>query len=96
MSYIDNFFNSLGDGWTIYLWLVAGGMIILASIWGIRWAAQNEQFDEDIKYLVFTEESDKQRMSAEDYAKSQEVIAAQEKRREEVLIEKAEERLRQK
>lgn len=96
MSYVTNFFNSLGDGWTIYLWLVAGGMIIIASIWGIRWAAQNEQFDEDIKYLVFTEESDKERMSPEEYAKSREVIAAQEKSREHALQMKAEERLRQK
>jgi hypothetical protein len=94
MNYINSFFNSLGDGWTIYLWLVAGGMIIAASIWGIRWAAQNEQFDEDIKYLVFTEESDKERMSPEEYAKSREVIAAQEESRRRVLLQKAQERSR--
>jgi nitrogen fixation-related uncharacterized protein len=96
MGNISTYFNSLGDGWTIYLWLVAGGMIILASIYGIRWAAKNEQFDEDIKYLVFTEESDKERMSPQEYAKSREVIAAQEKSRERVLRQKAEERNRQK
>ncbi|HMC12734.1 MAG TPA: hypothetical protein VKG67_00125, partial [Gallionellaceae bacterium] len=92
MGNISSYFSTLGDGWTIYLWLVAGGMIILASIYGIRWAAKNEQFDEDIKYLVFTEESDKERMSPQEYAKSREVIAAQEKSRERVLQQKAEER----
>lgn len=90
MSGIGQFFNNLGDGWTIYLWLVAGGLIILASIFGIRWAAKNEQFDEDIKYLVFTEDSDKDRMSAEEYAKSREVIAAQEASRDRKLREQAE------
>ncbi len=90
MGSIASFFSSLGDGWTIYLWLVAGGLIILASIFGIRWAAKNEQFDEDIKYLVFTEESDKERMSPEEYKKSREVIAAQEQSRERVLKEQAE------
>ncbi len=90
MSGIGQFFNNLGDGWTIYLWLVAGGLIILASIFGIRWAAKNEQFDEDIKYLVFTEESDKDRMSPEEYAKSREVIAAQEASRDRKLREQAE------
>lgn len=92
MDQISSFFNSLGDGWTIYLWLLAGGLIILAAIYGIRWAAKNEQFDEDIKYLVFTEDSDKERLSAEEYAKSQQVIAAQEKSRERVLREQAEAR----
>ena len=90
MGSIASYFSSLGDGWTIYLWLVAGGLIILASIYGIRWAAKNEQFDEDIKYLVFTEESDKERMSPEEYAKSREVLAAQEKSRERKWQEEAE------
>ncbi len=96
MDSINSFINSLGDGWTIYLWLVAGGLIILASIIGIRWAAKNEQFDEDIKYLVFTEESDKERMSPEEYAKSREVLAAQEKSRERMLKQRAEERKKHK
>lgn len=90
MDQINSFFNSLGDGWTIYLWLVAGGMIILASVYGIRWAAKNEQFDEDIKYLVFTEESDKERMSPEEYAKSREVLKAQEESRERMLQQQIE------
>ncbi len=96
MGSISSFFSTLGDGWTIYLWLVAGGLIIAASIYGIRWAAKNEQFDEDIKYLVFTEESDKERMSPEEYAKSREVIAAQEKSRERHLKELAEQHNKQK
>lgn len=94
MANIGAYFNNLGDGWTIYLWLVAGAMIIGASMYGIRWAARNEQFDEDIKYLVFTEESDKERMSPTEFARSREVIAEQEKSRERHLQEKAEEALR--
>jgi hypothetical protein len=96
MEAMNAFFDSLGDGWTIYLWLVAGGMIILASIYMIRWAAQNEQFDEDIKYLVFTEESDRERMSPEEFAKSREVLAAQEKSREQMLQRQAEARAKKK
>ncbi len=89
MNSINSFINSLGDGWTIYLWLVAGAVIIAACIYWIRWAAKNEQFDEDIKYLVFTE-SDKDKMSPEEFAKSREVLAAQEKARERKLKERSE------
>jgi len=81
-----NYLDSLGDGWTIYLWLVVGALIIAASIYGIRWASRNEQFDEDIKYLVFTE-SDKDKMSPEEFAKSRQVLTAQEASRERVLQE---------
>lgn len=77
-------FDSLGDGWTIYVWLIAGAMIILAAIYWIRWAAKNEQFDEDIKYVVF-DENDRDKMSAEEFKKAQEVNKAQEKLREEFL-----------
>jgi len=77
-----------GDGWTIYIWLVSGASILLAVIFGLRWAAKNEQFDEDIKYLVF-DEGDREKMDPEEYKKFQEVTARQEKRREEVLKEEA-------
>lgn len=87
MEYLE----SLGDGWTIYLWLVIGGMIIAASVYWIRWAAQNEQFDEDIKYLVFSEE-DKDKMSPEEYAKSREVLAQQEQSRIRILKQQEEDR----
>lgn len=76
-----NFLGTLSDGWTIYLWLVAGGMIIIASIYWMLWGLKNEQFDEDIKYLVFSEE-DKDKMSPEEYAKSREVLQKQMKSRE--------------
>jgi hypothetical protein len=79
--------DQLPDGWTIYVWLVAGALIIIAAIIGIRWAAKNEQFDEDIKYLVF-DEKDKDKMEPEEFKKYQEVLAAQMKRREEILEEK--------
>jgi len=80
-------FQSLPDGWTIYVWMVAGGLIILAAIIGMRWAHKNEQFDEDIKYLVF-DETDKDKMDPEEFAKSQAVNKRQVERRIEVLKEK--------
>ena len=87
MGYLE----SLGDGWSIYLWLIVGAAIIVASLFGIRWAWQNEQFDEDIKYLVFTE-SDEDKMTPADYRHSREVLAAQEASRERHLRELAETR----
>lgn len=83
---MKEYLQSLPDGWSIYVWMVAGGMIILAAIYGIRWAHKHEQFDEDIKYLVF-DENDRDKMSAEEFAKSQQVNKAQEKRREELQQE---------
>lgn len=83
-----NFLQSLPDGWTIYVWMVAGGLIIIAAIFGIRWAHRNEQFDEDIKYLVF-DENDRDKMSPEEFAKSQEVLKRQVKRREELQRQRA-------
>lgn len=86
-----NFLQSLPDGWTIYLWMVAGGLIIIAAIFGIRWAHHNEQFDEDIKYLVF-DDDDEEKMSKEEFKKMQEVNKRQVERREQVLKEQAEAR----
>lgn len=83
------FLEMLGDGWTIYLWLIVGAGIIVASLFGIRWASRNEQFDEDIKYLVFTE-SDSDKMKPAEYRHSREVLAAQMKSRERHLREQAE------
>jgi hypothetical protein len=83
MSYL----NSLPDGWTIYVWLVAGALIVVAVIFGIRWAARNDQFDEDIKYLVF-DKDDKDKMSPEEFAKSQQVLAEQVEKRKRFLEEK--------
>jgi len=76
------------DGWTIYVWLISGGMILIAVVFGLRWAAKNEQFDEDIKYLVF-DDADKEKMDPEEFAKYQRVNKAQEARRAEVLREQA-------
>ena len=85
---MGEYLRSLPDGWTIYIWMVAGGLIILASIIGIRWAHQNDQFDEDIKYLVF-DENDESKMTPEDFKKMKEVHAAQEKSRIDHLEGKA-------
>jgi len=87
MNLITSFFES--DGWTIYLWLAAGAMIIIAVIYWMRWGAQNEQFDEDIKYLVF-DKNDKDKMSAGEYAKSQEVMQKQIESRDRHLALKSE------
>jgi nitrogen fixation-related uncharacterized protein len=86
-----DFLDSLGDGWSIYLWLVVGAMIIVASIYGIIWARRNEQFDEDIKYLVFTE-TDQDVMTPEEYRHSREVLATQMASRDRHLRQKAEQR----
>lgn len=78
------FLNSLEDGWTIYLWLVAGAMIVIAAIVAVRWASKNDQFDEDIKYVVF-DEGDKDKMTPEEYKKAMEVNKEQEELRKEYL-----------
>ena len=87
MSGIDNLINQLGEGWTIYIWLASGVLIVVAAMIGLRWAYKNHQFNEDIKYVVFTED-DKDRMDPEEYAKSRQVVADQIKLRDEVLAEK--------
>ncbi len=85
-DYINGYLESLGDGWSIYLWLIAGGLIILACIYWIIWAKKHEQFDEDIKYVIF-QEDDQEKMSKEDWEKSRQVIKEQVARREEVLAQ---------
>jgi len=77
----------LQDGWTIYIWLISGALILVAVVFGIRWAAKNEQFDEDIKYLVF-DEDDSDKMSPEEFEKAKEVNRYQIERRQEVQAEK--------
>jgi Ser-tRNA(Ala) deacylase AlaX len=78
------FLDSLEDGWTIYLWLVAGAMIIIAAVFAVRWAAQNAQFDEDIKYVVF-DEDDKDKMAPEEFEKAMRVNKEQESLRKEFI-----------
>ena len=79
--------QSLPDGWTIYIWLITGVLIIIGVILAIRWAAKNDQFDEDIKYLVF-DENDRDKMDPEEFKKAQLVLKEQIKKREEKLREK--------
>ncbi|OIR19343.1 hypothetical protein GALL_02230 [mine drainage metagenome] len=71
-----NFIETLPDGWTIYLWLIIGAVIILAVVYWIRWGIKNEQFDEDIKYVLF-DEKDQEKMAADEYAKSRAVMKTQ-------------------
>jgi hypothetical protein len=87
----SDWLNSLPDGWSIYLWLFYGALIIIASLFWMRWGANNEQFDEDIKYVVFSD-SDQYKMSPEDFAKSQSVMQIQMERRERALAKVAESR----
>ncbi len=82
------FFESLPDGWTIYLWLIAGGMIIIGVVYWMRWGFKNEQFDEDIKYLVFKED-DRDKMSPEDFAKARSVMQSQMESRDRHLAQEA-------
>lgn len=83
-----DFFNSLEDGWTIYLWLVAGAAIVLTAIYFVRWAAKNDQFDEDIKYVVF-DENDEDKMSPEEFKKAMQVNKDQEALRDEYVEKEA-------
>ncbi len=79
--------DKLADGWTIYVWLLAGASIVVAAMFMIRWAYKNDQFDEDIKYVVF-DEDDQEKMTPEEYQKSIEVNKAQEEKRKEFLAKK--------
>lgn len=85
------FIENLPDGWTIYLWMVAAAAILIGAAFGLRWAYRNNQFNEDIKYLVF-DEKDKEKMSPEEYERSREVLKEQEDERKEYLKKKAEQR----
>jgi len=91
MEQIDQYLNNLGEGWTIYIWIVSGVAIVIAAIIGIIWASKNRQFDEDIKYLVFNE-GDKERMDPKEYKKSREVLKEQMKLRDDFLEKEHRER----
>ncbi len=86
---MKNFIENLPDGWTIYVWIVVAAGILIAAVFGLRWAAKNEQFDEDIKYVVF-DEDDKDKMDEDEFKKMQEVHAEQVAKRQKYLKEKAE------
>jgi len=82
------FVQNLPDGWTIYVWLVVAAFILVAAGFMLRWAAKNDQFDEDIKYVVF-DQKDEDKMDPEEYKKHQEVMKHQEALRQEYLKKKA-------
>jgi nitrogen fixation-related uncharacterized protein len=79
---MTEFIENLPDGWTIYLWLVVAAMILIAAGFMLRWAAKNDQFDEDIKYVVF-DADDQEKMDPEEFKKHQEVMKEQAVSREE-------------
>jgi len=86
---MGEFVENLPDGWTIYVWLVVAAGILILAAFMLRWAAKNEQFDEDIKYVVF-DEDDKDKMSDEEFAKYQETMKEQYESRERFVEEKKE------
>ena len=90
---MSEYLNSLEDGWKIYLWLVAGVMIIIASLIAIRWAAKNDQFDEDIKYVVF-DKNDKDKMDPKEYEKAMKVNEEQEALREKYIEKEKQAKIR--
>ena len=87
---MSEFIENLPDGWTIYVWLVVAAMILILAGFMLRWAAKNDQFDEDIKYVVF-DDDDKDKMSDEEFAKYKETMKEQEASRERFVEAKKEE-----
>ena len=88
---MKEYIQSLPDGWTIYLWMVAAAAILIGAAFLLRWGFKNNQFDEDIKYVVF-DDDDADKMSDEEFKKSKEVQEQQEKLREDVLRKRAEQK----
>ncbi len=81
------FVENLPDGWTIYLWLVVAAFILIAAGFMLRWAAKNDQFDEDIKYVLF-DNDDQDKMEPDEFKKYQEVMKDQTKSRKEFIKKK--------
>lgn len=85
---MKEFIETLPDGWTIYVWMVVAAFILIAAAFGLRWASRNKQFDEDIKYVVFSED-DKPKMDPSEYEKSRAVMKDQEQQRKDYLAREA-------
>jgi len=85
------FVENLPDGWTIYLWLVVAAFILIAAGFMLRWAAKNEQFDEDIKYVIF-DADDQDKMEPEEFEKHKEVMKDQMDSRDTFRAKKAQEK----
>lgn len=81
---MTDFIQNLPDGWTIYLWLVVAAGILIAAGFMLRWAAKNNQFDEDIKYVLF-DSDDEEKMEPEEFEKYKEVMKDQYSERDEFL-----------
>jgi len=83
---MSDFIENLPDGWTIYLWLVVAAGILIAAGFMLRWAAKNNQFDEDIKYVLF-DSDDEDKMTPEEFEKYKEVMKDQYAEREDFIKE---------
>lgn len=84
---MTDFIENLPDGWTIYLWLVVAAGILIAAGFMLRWAAKNNQFDEDIKYVLF-DSDDEDKMEPEEFEKYKEVMKEQYAERDEYVKER--------
>jgi len=84
---MTDFIENLPDGWTIYLWLVVAAGILVVAGFMLRWAAKNNQFDEDIKYVLF-DSDDEEKMDPEEFEKYKDVMKDQYAEREEFIKEK--------
>jgi len=82
--------EAMGGGFTWGSALLRWLHVIAAIAW-MRWGFKNEQFDEDIKYVVFNED-DKDKMTPEEFAKAREVMKSQMESRDRHLAEQAAQR----
>lgn len=85
---MSDFFQNLPDGWTIYVWLIVAAFILIAAAFMLRWAAKNDQFDEDIKYVIF-DKNDRDKMDPDEFKKHEDVMKHQENLRDEYLKRQA-------
>ena len=83
---MGDFIENLPDGWTIYLWLVVAAGILIIAGFMLRWAAKNNQFDEDIKYVLF-DSDDEDKMEPEEFERYKEVMKDQYEERDAFLKE---------
>jgi len=68
------------------IFIISIVMLVVAII-GIKYAFDNNLFDEDVKYLVF-DEKDKDKMKPEEFEKAMRINKEQEAKREEILKRK--------
>ena len=86
---MKEFIENLPDGCSIYICMIVAAIILIVAVYALRWAAKNDQFDVEIKYLVFNSD-DQDKMEPYEFAKSRAVNEEQQRLRKEYLDRKAE------